>query len=101
LGEPSLMREGRASARRPVIDFKKWAPFTTMIVPLAAFIAYLEKKKQINDLQYCKIDSWYWATVFQNRYDEGVNTNTFANFTKIKEWFENDIPIRLKQVAQL
>jgi len=59
-----------------VIDFKKWAPFTTMIVLLAACIAQLEKKKQTNDIQFRKIDAWYWASVFQNRYNEGVNSTT-------------------------
>jgi hypothetical protein len=73
-----------------IIDFRKWAPFTTMIVPLAAFIAHLEKNKQHNATQYQKIDAWYWASVFQNRYNEGVNTNTFADFTRMKEWFGDD-----------
>ena len=54
-----------------VIDFKKWTPFTTMIVPLAAFIAHLEKTNKGHDVQFKKIDNWYWATVFQNRYNEG------------------------------
>ncbi|MBV9828878.1 MAG: DUF262 domain-containing protein [Alphaproteobacteria bacterium] len=73
-----------------IIDFKKWAPFTTMLVPLAACIAYLEKNNQRDAVQFRKIDRWYWASVFLNRYNEGVNTKTFSDFIEMKDWFKED-----------
>ncbi len=72
-----------------VLDFAKWMPYSPMLVPMAALIAYLEKEKQINGLNLSKIDQWYWASALGGRYNEAVNTNSFYDLPKMKEWFRN------------
>lgn len=76
-----------------VIDFGRWSPFSTMLVPLAGMIAQLQSKKQDNAKNYAKLDEWYWATVFSNRYNEGVNTNTVSDFKWMAEWFSDDAKV--------
>ncbi|MCS7229978.1 MAG: hypothetical protein NZ923_08105 [Candidatus Kryptonium sp.] len=86
-----------------VLDFKKWMPYTTMLVPLAAMLAFIlgftdehgknkrRKNKSINiSSSYDKIDCWYWSSVFSNRYDQAVDTKSANDFKAIKDWIENN-----------
>jgi hypothetical protein len=73
-----------------VLDFKKWMPYTTMLVPLAAMIDYIKVKKLESKVNYDKIDRWYWAAVFSNAYDQAVDTTSAAHFTAIKNWIGDD-----------
>jgi len=76
-----------------VLDFKKWAPYSTMIVPLAAMHYFIKSQKIENKSNYDKIDKWYWISVFSNRYDQAVDTTTPEDFKAIKEWIStNDTP---------
>lgn len=72
-------------------DFRRFVPFRTMIVPLAALLWKIDGTKGAAiDANYRKIDQWYWASVFGNRYNEAVNTTTPADFEKMQEWFLDD-----------
>lgn len=71
-------------------DFARFAPFKTSLVPLAASLAYLKREKIETDKNFSKLDQWYWATAFANRYNEAVNTNTFADYRAMREWFAKD-----------
>ena len=73
-----------------VLDFKKWVPYSTMIVPLAAMIHYVKKEKLENKSVYEKIDKWYWVSVFFNRYDQAVDTTSSDDFKAVKEWILNN-----------
>jgi len=73
-----------------VLDFKKWVPYSTMIVPLAAIIYYIKCKKYESKSSYEKIDKWYWVSVFSNRYDQAVDTASFNDLKTMKEWIESD-----------
>lgn len=73
-----------------VLDFKKWSPYSTLIVPLAAIIYYIKNKKLENKSNYDKIDKWYWTSVFSNRYDQAVDTTTFNDLKEVSEWIETD-----------
>jgi hypothetical protein len=88
--EAAYLRITDAKNGYGAIDFRRLAPFTTSLVPLAAFIAYLRVHGLESAAQYAKVDRWYWTTVFFNRYNEGVNTSTFSDFTKMKDWFRDD-----------
>jgi len=73
-----------------VLDFKKWCPYSTMIVPLAAMLHYIKVQRIENPLNYEKIDKWYWISVFSNRYDQAVDSTSFNDFKAIRDWIENN-----------
>ena len=73
-----------------VLDFKKWSPYTTMIVPLAAMISFVRTSKAETKANYDKIDYWYWASVFSNRYDQAADTASANDFRTFKGWVGND-----------
>lgn len=72
-----------------VLDFKKWMPYTTMLVPLAAIIDFIKTNKKETIENYHKIDCWYWAAVFSNRYDHAVDTTSSIDFKDLKTWIDN------------
>jgi hypothetical protein len=76
-----------------VLDFKKWMPFTTMLVPLAAVIDFIKTKKLETKGNYDKIDCWYWAAIFSNRYDQAIDTASANDFTALKNWIADDSKI--------
>lgn len=71
-----------------VLDFKKWAPYSTLIVPLAAMIDYLRTNNKESPGNYAKIDAFYWATIFMNRYDQAVDSQSFSDFKDFVSWVE-------------
>lgn len=71
-----------------ILDFKRWAPYSTLIVPLAGLLYYLKSNKLENKSNYEKINKWYWISVFSNRYDQAVDTITFSDFKAVTEWIE-------------
>jgi hypothetical protein len=73
-----------------VLDFKKWMPYSTMIVPLAGIIDFLKINKLENPSNYKKIDCWYWASVFSTRYDEAADTKSHDDYEDLREWFSDD-----------
>lgn len=67
-----------------VLDFKKWMPYTTMLVPLAAMLHFI-KAENLNDKRnFDKIDCWYWASVFSNRYDQAADTISENDYKALK-----------------
>ena len=73
-----------------VLDFKKWIPYETMIVTLAALLDYLKENKKETSENYRKIDRWYWSSVFMTRYDQAVDTTSYQDYRKLKEWLESN-----------
>jgi hypothetical protein len=76
-----------------VLDFKKWMPYTTMLVPLAAAIDFIKNKKLETKRNFDKIDRWYWTAVFSNRYDQAVDTTSANDFNALKNWIINNSKI--------
>jgi hypothetical protein len=72
------------------MNFKKWMPYSTMLVPLAAVIDLIRTEKLETKRNYDKIDRWYWAAVFSNRYDQAVDSASANDFTALKDWFVDD-----------
>ena len=77
-----------------VLDFKKWMPYTTMLVPLASMLHFLKTNGLESPKNYEKIDAWYWISIFLNRYDQAVDTTSKSDLDAIIEWIdeENKIP---------
>jgi len=76
-----------------VLKFKKWMPYTPMIVPLAGMINLLRVEKIETKKNYDKIDRWYWSSVFSTRYDEAADTKSETDFKSLKQWFTKDSKI--------
>jgi len=73
-----------------VLDFKKWMPYSIMIVPLTEMLMNLNENKLQSPNNYNKIKCWYWAAVFSNRYDEAVDTKSYNDYDDLKEWCKDD-----------
>lgn len=68
-----------------VTDLTRYIPYHAMVVPLAALLAKIEemgKKKALYD----KLDKWYWAAVFSERYESSADTYSSGDYTDISEW---------------
>jgi len=66
---------------------EKWIPYTTMMVPLAVLLRVVAEKHGGEEM-YCKVDSWYWGSVFTQRYDQAVDTTTYRDVRAVNEWLE-------------
>jgi len=66
-------------------------PYTTMLVPLAVLLEAVETHKGGKEM-YDKLDRWYWASVFTQRYDSAVDTKTYQDVREIKRWLEGGNP---------
>lgn len=73
-----------------VLDFKKWMPYSTMLVPLATIIDFVTTGKLETKENYDRIDRWYWAAVFSNRYDQAVDTTSASDFITLKDWISGE-----------
>ena len=72
-----------------VLSFRKWAPYTTLIVPVAVMLDYLKTNRKESPANYAKVDAFYWVTVFGGRYDQAVDSKSFSDFMDFIEWVEN------------
>jgi len=70
--------------------FDKWAPYSTMIVPLAAIIGNMYRTKTIIKSNWDKIDRWYWVSVFDGRYDEGAISKQESDYKDLIDWMKDD-----------
>lgn len=76
-----------------------WIPYTTMIVPLAVLLHRLKTMKAGADA-YRKLDRWYWASVFTQRYDSAVDTKTYQDAHDVLSWIVEDaMPEWLRRVS--
>lgn len=69
---------------------EKWIPYTTMIVPLAALLCRLASNRA-GEVEYRKVDRWYWASVFTQRYDSAVDTTTYRDVKEVVRWLGEGI----------
>lgn len=74
-----------------VLDLKKWAPYSTLIVPLAAMLDHLHSNRKDNPKNYAKIDAFYWAAVFTSKYDHAADSQSFSDFNDFIAWVEKDV----------
>ncbi|MDI3538252.1 MAG: hypothetical protein PWQ13_275 [Bacillota bacterium] len=64
---------------------KTWIPYATMVVPLAVLLFKLKEMKA-GEEAYRKVDRWYWASVFTQRYDSAVDTKSFQDVRDVLNW---------------
>jgi len=65
----------------------RWIHYTTLLVPLAVLLHYVEERHG-GEVMYRKIDRWYWASVFGQRYDQAVDTSSYRDVREVKEWLD-------------
>lgn len=76
-----------------------WIPYTTLLVPLAALLSEAESRKA-GEEAYRKIDRWYWASVFTQRYDSAVDTKSHADVREVLRWIDGgEIPSWVEAVS--
>ncbi len=65
-------------------------PYTTLIVPLAAILAYLKWKKGPAHVgpAWKKISQWYWCSVFTQRYSSQVEYGVAQDFEQVTRWVD-------------
>ncbi len=68
-----------------------WIPYTTLLVPLAALLYAVEQRKGGEEM-YRKLDEWYWASVFTQRYDSAVDTSSHKDMREVMHWAEGGSP---------
>ncbi len=69
----------------------RWIPYTTIIVPLAYLLMEIEKMKG-GENEYRKLDAWYWASVFSERYDSAVDTKSSDDIKDVLKWVQGGQP---------
>lgn len=61
----------------------KWLPYSPMLVPYSAF--FLK-----GDCNITKINKWYWASVFSERYASSVESKISKDYREVQSWFSHD-----------
>ncbi len=84
-----------------VLNFLKWMPYTTMLVPLASIIDLLKVKKLETKGNYDKIDRWYWTSVLFNRYDQASDSVSASDFKVLEDWISDNskVPEFIRKTA--
>jgi len=62
-----------------------WIPYSTMLVPLAALLLRFKEVHATADA-YSRLDAWYWASVFTQRYDSAVDTKSLGDLRDVQRW---------------
>ncbi len=80
---------------------KSWVPYTTMISPLAMLL-WLAKEAGSPDA-YMKVQRWYWAAVFTERYAGSVETKMMQDYKEVAGWMRGEevLPDAIRQAQNL
>ncbi len=76
-----------ASVGYGAVEARRWMPYTTMLVPLASLLAEVDERKGKEQL-FRKVDTWYWACTFNQRYDQAVDTRTYQDVREVRGWMD-------------
>jgi len=63
-------------------------PYTSMIVPLAVLLYEIERLGNQSAL-YEKLDFWYWANIFAQKYTHGTDSKSFNDVRELRNLFSN------------
>lgn len=68
-------------------------PYSTMLVPLACLLHEIRTRK-LGAEAYRRLDSWYWSSVFSQRYESAVDTKSYTDARDVLAWIldEDDTP---------
>jgi hypothetical protein len=71
--------------------FRNTIPYTTILVPLAILLETIENQRGGEEM-YRKLDKWYWASVFTQRYDSAVDTKAYQDVVQVRRWLMGGEP---------
>jgi len=66
-----------------IADIEKWLPYYPTVTLMIAF--YLKHIHPDVD----KLDRWYWASVFSERYSGSTETMMMRDFKEVSQWFKD------------
>ncbi|MBI4298010.1 MAG: DUF262 domain-containing protein [Chloroflexi bacterium] len=82
-----------------VRDFKRHVPYLAMLPALCALLIRIDDLGKSKAL-YDKLDQWYWAAVFSQRYESSADTYASTDYTDISKWFSGErMPEWFEQVS--
>ena len=67
----------------------KWFPYSTMISPMAALLAYIDEKSYGHQA-YQLLRRWYWSSVFRERYAGAVESTVYRDFQDLVAVFRDE-----------
>jgi hypothetical protein len=70
----------------------RYLPYSTILVPFSLAVDFIENKlpPERRKAAYRKLERWYWASVFSERYDSGTDTKSKTDINEIIEWINDD-----------
>jgi len=70
----------------------KYLPYSTILVPFSLAVSFIESKVPLDRREdaYRKLERWYWASVFSERYDSATDTRSKKDINEIIEWIKYD-----------
>ena len=69
-----------------------YLPYSSILPALASLLTEADRLDSAKRLSAKdKIDRWYWASVFTNRYSGSVESTSARDFTDVTNWLEYDV----------
>jgi len=78
----------RATEVYGVIDYRKFMPYRSMLIPLGASLFFV-KQGLLGKDAYDKLDKWFWASIFSERYGATVDTMIYQDYNSLLQWFSS------------
>lgn len=74
------------------VKAKKWLPYSTMLIPLAAVWVKNSNDMESADAAHnrAKLACWFWCSVFGQRYDSSPNSHALDDFRSLTAWIDDD-----------
>jgi hypothetical protein len=71
---------------------REYLPYTTILVPFSLLIDYIDNKveEEKKNNAYRKLEKWYWASVFSERYDSATDTKSKTDLNDVISWINDD-----------
>ena len=72
----------------------RFLPYSSILPAFAAINSHIGKLPGERQLQARrKLNHWYWASIFTNRYSSAVETKSTRDFIDIQRWFADDAAV--------
>jgi len=79
-----------------------YLPYSTILVPFSLAVDFIKNKVKLEQRKdaYRKLERWYWASVFSERYDSATDTKSKTDINEIIEWIKDDakVPTAIKEL---
>jgi hypothetical protein len=79
-----------------------YLPYSTILVPFSLAVDFIENKVKLEQRKDAdrKLERWYWASVFSERYDSATDTKSKTDINEIIAWIEDDakVPTAIKEL---